>query len=64
MQRQDANLERLREELFALGEDKEAKNNAPKHAQYEEIDSKVKQFLNEILGYVNNVEHATIKKKL
>jgi len=51
-------------ETITLDDDKEAKNNAPKHAQYGEIDSKVKQFLNEILGYVNNVEHATIKKKL
>lgn len=51
-------------ETITLDEEREEKPNVSQHPQYEEISSKVKQFLHEILGYVNSVEHATIKKKL
>ena len=51
-------------ETIVLDAEEEPKPSGSHHPQYEEINDKIKQFLKEILGCVNSVQHATIKKKL
>jgi hypothetical protein len=51
-------------ETIILDADEEPKPSGSHHPQYEEVNDKIKQFLKEILGCVNSVEHATIKKKM
>ena len=51
-------------ETIVLDAEEEPKPRGSHHPQYEEINDKIKQFLNEILGCVNSVEHAKIQKKM
>jgi len=51
-------------ETIILDADEEPKPSGSHHPQYEEVNDKIKQFLKEILGCVNSVEHATIQKKM
>jgi len=51
-------------ETITLDAEEDKKSNDSQHQQYKEIESKIMQYLHEIRGYVNSVEHATIKKKM